>query len=332
MRIIWIGASLAGLWLSVVALYVVNIPDVSVMKGCFKTTMFEIELCPNSENYVTLSNISSVARYAIMLSEDASFYSHDGFDWYEIQSAFRRTVDNVKKARGASTITQQLAKNLFLNGERTLIRKLREAYITVQIERTFGKDEILEKYLNVVEFGPQIYGIKAASQYYFKKHPRNLNLLEATYLAYLLPNPKAYSVTFKKKKLDKYAQNRISNLLQRLYRFQKISSYESQWAELNLINFPWYGYEVPRIAERPSGDPSDPSGETIEGRSDTGSEELYQETQAFEPNERDTSSDPASSVEEITPPAPEETPLEEEDPNLETENSNRPAGNEHPFS
>ncbi len=244
-RLVWFGASLTVLWLSIVLIYVINIPDVEVVRGCFKTSMFGVDLCSQSPNYVPLKEVSPILVQAIVLSEDASFYAHNGFDWFEIQSAFNRVLDDKGRARGASTITQQLAKNLFLSSERSLVRKLREAYITIQLERILEKNEILEKYLNVVEFGPNLYGLKKASQYYFKKHPRDLNLLESAYLASLLPNPKDYAKSFPRKKLSPYLRERIRRIIERVHKHGKISSNQAIWAKEQLDTFPWHSLQPP---------------------------------------------------------------------------------------
>lgn len=239
----------AGLIVSLVVLAFVSvqifhwiIPDVSTMKGCLKTTMYSVDLCEKNNNYVKLDQISQHLQNAVIASEDAAFYSHKGFDWHEMQNSFQENLESGKTKRGGSTITQQLAKNVFLNKEKSYWRKIKEAYLTYQIEQNFKKKEILEKYLNVVEFAPNIYGVKAASEHYFKKVPSQLNVLEATFLAFLLPNPKSHSSSFKKEQLTPYAKQRMQVLLKRLLVFKKIdeATYESSIA--NLGNFPWRNF------------------------------------------------------------------------------------------
>lgn len=299
-RFIWLALSLGGIGLGVVVLYIINIPDVTIIRSCFRTTMFQIDLCPTSKSYVHLKDISPKVSQAIIASEDGAFYSHSGFDWFEIQSAFKSNVDGNGRSRGASTITQQLAKNLFLSADRTLSRKLREAYITLQIERNFTKDEILEKYLNVIEFGPNLYGVKAASQHYFNKHPRDLNVLEGAYLASLLPNPKAYSLTFRRRKLDKYSRHKIDLILRRLHRFQKISTTELNWAQQNIDLFPWHGLspfsESPILAED-----SQDEAEHIEPTTSDESEFIPPQD-----SEEENSEDPAAEKEEAETPDSDE--------------------------
>ena len=199
---------IAGLIVSLVVLFFIGvqvfrwmIPDVTTMHGCIRTTMFEVDLCDKNSNYVKLGNISQHLQNVVIASEDAAFYSHKGFDWHEIQNSFQENLESGETKRGGSTITQQLAKNVFLSKEKSYWRKIKEAYLTYQIEKNFSKKEILEKYLNVVEFAPNIYGAKAASEHYFKKSPANLNVLEASFLAFLLPNPKSHSSSFAKGQL-----------------------------------------------------------------------------------------------------------------------------------
>ena len=142
-----------------------------------------------TQDWLSLTDIGPMALYAVIASEDIGFYSHGGFDLSSIQEA---TQDNEKSGRikrGGSTLTQQLAKNLFLNGERTYARKLRELLYAVELEADLGKRRILELYLNIVEWGPEIYGIKRAAMSYFDKQPSELLPEEAAWLASILRNP-----------------------------------------------------------------------------------------------------------------------------------------------
>jgi len=134
----------------------------------------------------------------------------------------QKNMEEHEYARGGSTITQQLAKNVYLSPEKSMLRKAREALITIQLEKFLTKDEILEKYLNVVEFGDKLYGIGAASQFYFHKPPAHLSPAEGAFLAFLLPSPKKYSVSYRQKHLTKFAEKQISEIVNRLYRFKKI--------------------------------------------------------------------------------------------------------------
>ena len=138
------------------------------------------------------SAISPAIKRAVLVSEDISFFSHHGFALAEMQNALEDALRDRELPRGASTITQQLAKNLWLSPSRNPLRKAREAILTWQLERTLSKRRILELYLNVVEFGPGVYGAGAASQRYFGKAAGDLDESEAAQLAATLPNPSAW--------------------------------------------------------------------------------------------------------------------------------------------
>ena len=137
--------------------------------------------------WVPLSDISSAMVMAVIASEDNRFMEHSGFDWIEIEKALNK--ENRARVRGASTISQQTAKNVFLLPARSWIRKGMEAYYTILIEILWGKQRIMEVYLNVAEMGKGIYGAEAAAQYYYKKPAAKLTSLEAAMVAACLPNP-----------------------------------------------------------------------------------------------------------------------------------------------
>ncbi len=136
--------------------------------------------------------ISPALKRAVLVSEDVNFFSHHGFALDEMQSALEDALRDRELPRGASTITQQLAKNLWLSRSRNPLRKAKEAVLTWQLERRLSKRRILELYLNVVEFGPGVYGVGAASQRYFAKPPADLDEREAAQLAAVLPSPSTW--------------------------------------------------------------------------------------------------------------------------------------------
>ena len=139
--------------------------------------------------WVPYTRIATSLKRAVVVAEDASFFSHRGFATAEIREAIDRAVKEFGLPRGASTITQQLAKNLWLSPSRNPIRKAKEAMLTWQLERALGKRRILELYLNVAEFGPGVYGAEAASRRYFGKAAAELTDDEAAALAAGLPRP-----------------------------------------------------------------------------------------------------------------------------------------------
>ncbi len=143
--------------------------------------------------WVPYDAISPHLKRAVLVSEDINFFSHEGFETAEIKAALREALDEREMPRGASTITQQLAKNLWLSPSRNPIRKLEEALLTRQLERHLSKKRILELYLNVVEFGPGVWGAEAASRRYFGKPAGALSEDEAARLAAALPSPERWN-------------------------------------------------------------------------------------------------------------------------------------------
>ncbi len=165
-------------------------------------------------NWVTLDKISNKLQGAIIASEDGKFFFHPGYDIEQLQKVIDDNfVQKKKKLRGASTITQQLVKNLFLNKDRTFLRKSKELFYAIMIEKYVNKKKILEIYLNIIEYGENLYGIKQASNFYFKKDPLSLSARESAFLAMLLPSPKKYSKSFKLKILTPFASNMIDSIL-----------------------------------------------------------------------------------------------------------------------
>jgi monofunctional glycosyltransferase len=153
-------------------------------------------------NYVDWEQISPNVKLAAIASEDQMFLDHSGFDWAAIEKSFEEPKNKKKKRKrikggGASTISQQTAKNVFLwqgNGVSRYIRKVPEFYFTQLIEWTWSKKRIMEVYLNTIEMGPGVFGIEAAAQHYYKKHAKDLSRAEAASIVACLPNPKKYSV------------------------------------------------------------------------------------------------------------------------------------------
>lgn len=148
----------------------------------------------NTKGYkwVNLRNIKKEAYQAIIASEDGRFYQHGGIDWDAIQQAAEKNWQRKTFSVGGSTISQQTVKNVYLSNNRSLIRKYRELMGTYLLEYKLSKKEILEIYLNIIEFGPDIYGIHHAARYYFNKTPADLTAREGAFLAVLMPAPKKY--------------------------------------------------------------------------------------------------------------------------------------------
>ncbi len=144
------------------------------------------------QKWVPYAAISDNLKRAVIASEDANFAEHDGVDWDALQKAYARNTTRHKVVGGGSTITQQLAKNLFLSGSRNYVRKAQEMVIAYMLETVLDKERILEIYLNVVEFGRGVFGAEAAARHYFRVPAASLNAAQAARLAVMLPNPRYY--------------------------------------------------------------------------------------------------------------------------------------------
>lgn len=151
-----------------------------------------LDKCEIQHEWVDFKKISPYLKRAITISEDSDFYRHAGFEPQAMKDAWDRNQKNNKHLRGGSTITQQLAKNLFLSSEKSYARKGQEFLITVMLEVALPKERIFEIYLNSVEWGEGIFGVGAASQHYFALKPSQLSMEEAVSLATALPAPKCY--------------------------------------------------------------------------------------------------------------------------------------------
>lgn len=166
------------------------------------------------KRWVKLKDISPHLIRAVILAEDARFFEHSGFDMEGIKHAIYVNIRKKRFVKGGSTISQQVAKNLFLNPRKSVLRKLHEAILTVELEAFLPKKRILEIYLNVAEWGDGIFGAEAASLHYFKKHASDLTPEEALRLAAVLPNPLRYSPTGN----SRFLLRRLSILRKSFYR------------------------------------------------------------------------------------------------------------------
>jgi monofunctional biosynthetic peptidoglycan transglycosylase len=163
-------------------------------------------------DYISNNSISYNAKLAVIASEDQLFTDHSGFDWKSIQKAMKYNERKPGRVKGASTISQQVAKNVFLWQGRSWIRKGLETYFTFMIELIWGKKRILQMYLNVSEMGPGIFGIERAANIYYKKPARYLTRQEAALIAACLPNPKRYKV----KPASPYVQARSRKVMEQM--------------------------------------------------------------------------------------------------------------------
>jgi membrane peptidoglycan carboxypeptidase len=164
----------------------------------------------------------------VRVSEDIDFYHHKGIDYYELKEAIKRNLKEGKKVRGGSTITQQLAKNLFLSTEKSYYRKLKEFFIAKKLEENLSKNRIFHIYLNIIEFGPGIFGVEAASEYYFGKPVMDLNLEEILRLVAVLPKPLRVTPLSN----SRYLKWRANLLLERLIKYEYITDEQYKYAKL----------------------------------------------------------------------------------------------------
>jgi monofunctional biosynthetic peptidoglycan transglycosylase len=168
----------------------------------------------HEQSWVPYERISSNLVRALLAGEDQKFFDHEGFDWEEMQKAIEKDWEEKKFHRGASTISQQLAKNLFLSTSKNPVRKLHEALITWEMEKILSKRRILEIYLNVIEWGDGIYGAEAASRHYFNTSAASLSAEQAAFLSAMVPGPlNAYNPTRHRARVE-----RRKNLILRLMR------------------------------------------------------------------------------------------------------------------
>lgn len=163
-------------------------------------------------SWVPMKRLSRHLQHAVVIAEDDQFWNHCGFNWGAIKAAAKRNWKKKSFSYGASTITQQLARNLFLSRSKNPFRKVKELLIALKMERELSKKRILELYLNVVEWGDGIYGANAAARHYFGTSPAGLNTHQAAFLAAILPRPRYYD----KHRNGPYLQNRIDSIKRRL--------------------------------------------------------------------------------------------------------------------
>lgn len=196
----WTTLALLATVVLVAAWQALTWPDVSALSRANPDTTAFIEAYRRREHragreprlqwrWVPSSRISRELKHAVLVAEDIDFFSHDGFDRFELKEAVRDAWEEGKPLRGASTLSQQTVKNLWLSPSRNPLRKLKEALLTVQLERELGKGRILEIYLNVAELGPGVYGAEAAARHYFGTSAAALTRRQAAELAASLSRP-----------------------------------------------------------------------------------------------------------------------------------------------
>jgi len=202
-------------------------------------TTFEMVTGPETDNWVPLVEVSPFLIQAVISHEDARFYDHGGFAPWAIRDALVRNLQEGRYVVGGSTISMQLAKNLYLQREKTLARKVQEVILTWWLENALNKDEILELYFNVIEYGPGLYGLKNAAMHYFGRMPSELSPAESAFLASILPSPKRYHVYYERDALTKSIRTKMERLLEHMAKRERIGpeALAHGLAELEQFNF-----------------------------------------------------------------------------------------------
>ena len=202
-------------------------------------TWFEMTTGPGTGTWASIHTISPYLVHAVLAHEDASFFRHGGFAPWAIRDALERNLEQGRYAIGASTITMQLAKNLFLHREKTLARKVQEVLLTWWLESALDKTAILELYLNVIEYGPAVYGIRQAAEHYFGISPEDLSPAQSAFIANVLPNPKLYHHQYERNELSASMRNRMERLLRHMHARGRIddAALEHGLAELAAFRF-----------------------------------------------------------------------------------------------
>ena len=205
---------LAQLWFlgNILYLNYTNPASTAFMEGRLEALRAKNPKAALRHQWVSYERISPHLKRAVVVAEDAKFLDHEGFDWEAIQKAMTKNEQRKRVVAGASTISQQLAKNLFLSGERSWLRKGQEAIITWMMERTLSKRRILELYLNVAEWGEGVFGAEAAARYHFGVSAAALGPEQSAYLAAVLPSPRRYE----RARVTPYIAGRVDTILARM--------------------------------------------------------------------------------------------------------------------
>ncbi len=203
-------------------------------------SIFEMMAGPGSENWFPIAEISPYFVHAVLAHEDAGFFDHSGFAVYAIRDALVRNMREGRYVQGASTISMQLTKNLLLHREKTIARKLQEVLLTWWIESALQKEQILELYLNVIEYAPNVYGIVSGAEHYFGRSPADLTVAESAFLACVLPGPKVHHEHYERGSLDRSMRNRVRRFVQHLHARGRIDEIARDEALVDLETFAFH--------------------------------------------------------------------------------------------
>jgi monofunctional biosynthetic peptidoglycan transglycosylase len=230
-RLIAVGAAAAGLLLLVLGIVAVSgiaasLPDVSSLERRVpaRTALMRQRIGEGrsrgrpahvDQRWVPYESISPLLRRAVLIAEDDAFFSHDGLDWNEIRASVRRNLAAGRVVRGGSTITQQLARNLYLGSQRTLTRKLEEIMLARRLEGVLTKRRIFELYLNLIEWGDGVYGIEAAARTHFGVSAAQLDARQAALLAAVIINPRRYDPLHPGRRIERRARMILTRMRRR---------------------------------------------------------------------------------------------------------------------
>lgn len=242
----YIGLSvvvIAGFFAAYLIFFFRSLPDLesssfeSLKKRAQSQIEAKLEKSKQKLKWTPLKKIHRDLLYTVVFSEDSQFFEHDGVDFDAILASAALNLKAGKYAYGASTISQQVVKNLFLDHEKTLTRKLKEILITQDLERSLTKNQILELYLNMAEFGPDLYGVQAAATYYFDKSPAQINAAEGAFMALMLPSPrKNHYAIFQNQNLTRSKRKKLRRILRDMMHQEFISA--SQYR--NYRKYPYF--------------------------------------------------------------------------------------------
>lgn len=218
--LVWSGVLLLGVYFYSVFS---NVPDLenvefqNVREMAVETVQAKIKSKSKRQQYkwVRLDDVNRDLLYSIVMSEDGQFFTHTGVNWDALMYAIGENIKRREFSYGASTISQQVSKNVYLRSNtKSFHRKFTELFVTRELEKHLSKNQILELYLNVAEFGPDIYGVTHASKYYFGKKPSQINAAEGAFLAVMLPSPRKYHYSiFQNKYLSKRHKKKLKRIL-----------------------------------------------------------------------------------------------------------------------
>lgn len=226
-----------------VFLFFHSLPDIGAMeynqvRRITRERVYErLEVKEKMYRWVNLASVHRDLIYAVIMSEDADFFRHSGINLDALINSFAENIKRREFAFGGSTISQQAARNIFLDNTKSMMRKLKELCITRRMERRFTKNEILELYLNSAEFGPDIFGVNAASHYYFSKPPALINAAEGAFMALMLPSPRKNHYRLY---LNRNLSGQWKKKLQRVLRDMCASGFISEKQYRSYLNYRYF--------------------------------------------------------------------------------------------